>query len=107
METGDAVLIEHTNNDFHWADGGDGTGKNQLGEILMRVRNELFEVSKDPDLIFPPWIAFPNNEPGGMFWNMGWGEDYIREWSTYVNRYGKESYQLLFPEPDDWEGSYD
>ncbi len=39
--TGDAVLTEHTNNDRYWADGGDGTGRNRLGELLMELRSEL------------------------------------------------------------------
>jgi ribA/ribD-fused uncharacterized protein len=41
IETGDAELIEHTTNDHYWADGGDGTGKNMLGKILMEIREEL------------------------------------------------------------------
>ncbi|EJO9495010.1 NADAR family protein, partial [Cronobacter sakazakii] len=35
LSTGGAELIEHTKNDRYWADGGDGTGKNMLGKILM------------------------------------------------------------------------
>ncbi len=41
LGTGDAVLIEHTENDSYWGDGGDGSGRNRLGHILMRVRTEL------------------------------------------------------------------
>jgi hypothetical protein len=41
LATGDAVLIEHTVNDSYWGDGGDGTGKNMLGQILMKARAEL------------------------------------------------------------------
>lgn len=41
LSTADAQLVEHTANDRYWADGGDGTGLNRLGEILMRVRDEL------------------------------------------------------------------
>ncbi len=41
LATGDAVLIEHTRNDRYWGDGGDGTGRNRLGEILMEVRDTL------------------------------------------------------------------
>ena len=41
LSTGDAVLVEHTTNDGYWADGGDGTGRNMLGILLMRVREEL------------------------------------------------------------------
>ncbi|MGH1343607.1 MAG: NADAR family protein [Nannocystales bacterium] len=41
LNTGDAELIEHTRNDFYWADGGDGTGRNRLGVLLMQLRAEL------------------------------------------------------------------
>ena len=36
--TGDAELVEHTRNDAYWGDGGDGTGKNRLGQLLMELR---------------------------------------------------------------------
>jgi ribA/ribD-fused uncharacterized protein len=41
LATGDAKLVEHTENDNYWGDGGDGSGKNMLGQVLMRVRNEI------------------------------------------------------------------
>ncbi len=41
IETGDAKLVEHTVNDNYWGDGGDGSGKNMLGRILMEVREKL------------------------------------------------------------------
>jgi ribA/ribD-fused uncharacterized protein len=41
LSTGDAELIEHTANDNYWPDGGDGSGKNMLGKILMEIRAEL------------------------------------------------------------------
>jgi ribA/ribD-fused uncharacterized protein len=44
LATGDRPLVEHTKNDAYWADGGDGSGRNRLGELLMRVRAELREV---------------------------------------------------------------
>ena len=43
LATGDSVLVEHTVNDAYWGDGGVGSGKNRLGQILMRVRSELRE----------------------------------------------------------------
>lgn len=43
LSTGDAKIIEHTENDDYWGDGGDGKGKNKLGQILMSVRKELGE----------------------------------------------------------------
>lgn len=41
LATGDALLAEHTENDRYWGDGGDGSGKNMLGQILMQVREEI------------------------------------------------------------------
>jgi predicted NAD-dependent protein-ADP-ribosyltransferase YbiA (DUF1768 family) len=41
LATAPASLVEHTKNDRYWADGGDGTGRNRLGELLMQVREEL------------------------------------------------------------------
>ena len=41
LSTGDTRLVEHTTNDTYWGDGGDGTGKNMLGRILMEVREQL------------------------------------------------------------------
>ena len=41
LGTADAAIVEHTDNDSYWGDGGDGSGKNMLGRLLMRVREEL------------------------------------------------------------------
>ena len=41
LATGDAKIVEHTERDSYWGDGGDGSGKNMLGRILMEVRSEL------------------------------------------------------------------
>lgn len=41
LDTGDAVLVEHTKNDSYWGDNGDGSGKNMLGILLMQLREEL------------------------------------------------------------------
>jgi len=41
LATGDATLVEHTDNDAYWGDGGDGSGRNELGRILMAVRARL------------------------------------------------------------------
>ncbi len=41
LGTGDSTIVEHTENDRYWGDGGDGSGNNRLGQILMRVRAEL------------------------------------------------------------------
>ncbi len=41
LATGDTTLVEHTENDDFWGDGGDGSGRNELGRILMAVREAL------------------------------------------------------------------
>lgn len=41
LSTEDEEIIEKTTNDYYWGCGTDGTGKNMLGLILMRVREEL------------------------------------------------------------------
>ena len=41
IETDDTKLIEHTENDDYWGDGGNGKGKNKLGKILMKIRSEF------------------------------------------------------------------
>ena len=41
LGTGEKKIVEHTNKDAYWADGGNGSGKNMLGILLMRLRDEL------------------------------------------------------------------
>ena len=41
LGTGERRLVEHTENDRYWADGGDGSGQNRLGELLMELRTRL------------------------------------------------------------------
>ncbi len=51
LATGDATLIEHTPRDAYWGDGGDGSGKNMLGRILMEVRRSLSDQGIDPRVL--------------------------------------------------------
>lgn len=46
LSTGDEKLIEHTGNDNYWADGGNGSGKNMLGIILMETRERIRKEDK-------------------------------------------------------------
>lgn len=41
LETGTEDLAENAPGDYYWGTGGDGSGQNRLGKILMRVREEL------------------------------------------------------------------
>eukprot|EP01103_Thecamoeba_quadrilineata_P014921 TRINITY_DN4568_c0_g1_i2.p1 TRINITY_DN4568_c0_g1~~TRINITY_DN4568_c0_g1_i2.p1 ORF type:complete len:285 (+),score=39.80 TRINITY_DN4568_c0_g1_i2:955-1809(+) len=42
-------LVEHTSNDRFWGDGGDGTGQNMLGALLMELRLQLLQTAKPSD----------------------------------------------------------
>ena len=46
LSTGDATIIEDTKNDNYWGNGGDDSGKNMLGKLLMELRTELRESKK-------------------------------------------------------------
>ena len=39
--TKDRQLVERSPHDSYWGDGGDGSGKNRLGALLMRLRDDL------------------------------------------------------------------
>ena len=41
LSTGTEEIIENAPGDYYWGCGKDGSGKNRLGHILMRVREEL------------------------------------------------------------------
>ncbi|MEJ2610420.1 MAG: NADAR domain-containing protein [Candidatus Thiodiazotropha sp.] len=41
LSTKDRMLVEHTENDDYWGDGGNGKGKNMLGRILIEIRANL------------------------------------------------------------------
>ena len=41
LGTGDRELIEHSPHDSYWGDGGNGTGQNRLGALLMELRKEM------------------------------------------------------------------
>ncbi|GMK37184.1 hypothetical protein PCCS19_02370 [Paenibacillus sp. CCS19] len=73
LSTGNCILVEHTKNDSYWADGGDGSGMNMLGKILMEVRDSLTEYSRE--FYLPQWLTYPNEDPFSMFWRMGKGKD--------------------------------
>jgi hypothetical protein len=109
QSTKDASIVEHTKNDNYWGDGGDGSGKNMLGRILMEVRNELTSgmlgdlASHVPP---PPWVKYPQfAEPSDLGWRMGFGEDYITEWGRWyfgTSKANRQKYLSLFRTPDYW-----
>ncbi|AIJ38925.1 Putative cytosolic protein [Flavobacterium psychrophilum] len=105
--TKDSLIIEHTKNDNYWGDGGDGKGKNRLGLLLMKVREEIAKFIDDVLEVLPPWIAFPTINQFDLFWRMGLGEEYLTQWSRYYLNTDQVKYKKKFPETNEWEGIYD
>lgn len=109
LSTGEAHLIEHTKNDKYWADGGDGSGKNMLGILLMQVRKELCTVDNNPKLVLPPWVAYQDVDASDYFWREGLGELYIHLWTGYYEFLSDEEklhYRNKFMEAEGWNGFY-
>jgi ribA/ribD-fused uncharacterized protein len=107
ISTKDALIVEHSENDSFWADGGDGSGKNMLGTMLMDLRGKIRLVSEDSSYIFPPWISFPGLDPEDMFWSMGLGEEYLGKWVHFFDSLSLEDatvYKRMYPEPSGWIG---
>lgn len=108
LNTNDVILVEHTSNDKYWADGGDGSGRNRLGQLLMEVREEIKQICDNPNIYLPPWIPFPDVDKMDMFWRMGIGETYLEEWYKYYTSIpDQKAYEQMFPEPTEWLGFYD
>jgi len=93
--------------DHHWSFA-NGAGENMYGDLLMKVRNRIQQISNRIELPLPPWLVFPGVDPHDMFWRMGLGESYMLAWSKVYLGIGKpSSYQNEFPAPKDWSGFYD
>lgn len=103
----DCQIIEHTENDSYWGDGGNGSGQNRLGILLMQVRDDLLSQVDEALVILPPWIAFPTISQYDLFWRMGLGEEYLTQWSKYYLSTDQVEYKSKYPESKEWEGIYD
>ncbi|GEM50598.1 NADAR family protein [Empedobacter brevis] len=88
-------------------------GENLLGFVLMEVRNILKQITTNKLHLFtitPPWVMFPGIPKEDMFWGMGKGEDYLREFYTNYSSLNSEDqfvYSLSYLEPIDWFGFYE
>lgn len=51
ISTGDQLIVENSQTDYYWGCGGDKTGDNHLGKILMSVRQEIRQLSALPSPI--------------------------------------------------------
>lgn len=69
LSTGDKKLVEHTERDSYWGDGGDGSGKNMLGVILMETRTRIRIEDKidawheaETSLLLHEWLGMSRSE---------------------------------------------
>ena len=63
LETGEKKLVEHTSNDSYWGDGGDGSGRNTLGKLLMQVRKDMrAKYGSTPSVVTPRGSSLRRSE---------------------------------------------
>lgn len=55
LNTADQEIIEDSPRDYYWGCGADRTGQNQLGKILMQIRDRL----RQPEAPLPPRVSAP------------------------------------------------
>ncbi|MWC27338.1 NADAR family protein [Paenibacillus sp. MMS18-CY102] len=87
VSTGNCLLIEHTKNDSFWGDGGDGSGQNKLGQMLMEIRSELPGYSG----VFYPPLPYMDDDAGK--------EAYLIEqqsWFMSISKEAQEEYSRYF-----------
>lgn len=64
----------------------------------------------DKKIMPPPWLAYREIERYSIGWRMGYGEDYISRFGTWLDTLSREEleeYRTLFPEPITWKGWWD
>ncbi len=65
---------------------------------------------QDKKIMPPPWLAHREIERYSIGWRMGYGEDYIDRFGTWLDTLSPEEraeYRALFPEPVTWKGWWD
>jgi ribA/ribD-fused uncharacterized protein len=87
-------------------------GLNLLGYALMEVRDFLCRIDEFKPLInpkLPPWLACPELDRYSLGWSMGYGEDYMHEFTQYyasLDQSERMIYELTFPVRGEWNGWY-
>lgn len=103
LSTHGARLVEHTRNDRYWGDGGDGTGRNMLGQLLETVRTHLGSTALT--WCPPPWVQAPDIDPSDLYWRMGRGEDQLTQAERFRNGLSlaaRKHYDMYFHTPNLW-----
>ncbi|MED1785240.1 NADAR family protein [Brevibacillus fortis] len=104
LSTGDATLIECTEDDAIRMGDSESGDQNNLGKLWMEVRESLEEYQ--PHFYLPPWIVFPEEHPYSLFWRMGFGEDYVMHywpWLEKRSENARKEYDAYFPVPEEWK----
>lgn len=103
VSTNGALIVEHTANDAYWGNGGDGSGRNRLGELLMEVRDS-YSAEGIPVFQVPHWVRYPKIARSDMFWRMGEGEDIACKFAKFYNllpAVARIEFDRYFPE--EWQ----
>jgi N-glycosidase YbiA len=104
ISTHGATIVEHTANDAYWGDGGDGSGRNRLGQLLMELRG-VYTPPGQPKFRPPHWFRYPEIDRGDMFWRMGFGEDDANSYLAFRAALDAPSlieHDRYYPEPEHW-----
>jgi len=103
----DENYILYTNIDRFWGMGKIGKGKNKMGRLLMKVREDIYNISSDPECVLPPWMAFNKLPPRDLFWRMGKGAIYLKAWKGFLDDLEDvQEYIDYFPAKDNWKDAY-
>jgi N-glycosidase YbiA len=87
LSTGRAKIVERTENDRYWGDGGDGGGRNMLGLILMEVRDRILKV--DGFTCTEEWEEARGTGPAGP------PAEYLSEWLDLRSLLWEKHFQSL------------
>ncbi|WP_084722325.1 GTP cyclohydrolase II [Photobacterium aquae] len=88
VSTGKKTLREHSHRDAYWGDGGDGSGRNELGKILMDVRDYFSGQSPFK------WVKFVDSAKLPTRWGM------FKMYGFTETATGKEHLALVYGELD-------
>ncbi len=86
LDTDNKLIVEHTENDWVWGDGGNGSGTNYLGRLLMKLRGHIKTWIKNgmPDgyghFPYDPRWKFPKSvKPYEIICGKGWNHIRVEE----------------------------
>jgi ribA/ribD-fused uncharacterized protein len=109
LETEKIEILVHADSNY-W--GYQNNGQNQLGKVLMEIRDDLLKDGGYNDLenmMIPPWLKYPNISTVSIFWREGMGEYYQLKfiyWYQGLSPSSKLIYEEKYPAPSKYEESW-